>query len=224
MNLKKLTDQILLFEADFVKELSLSFFRVQEFYESKNSNLLRKQFSVIEFLEESMSKEGLLDYFWMWEGYNIPGDVFLEWNNLFVYSELTPRERELRHNIINNTQRGIPFYVIGALKKDSRTIDHEIAHAFWYLDEEYQNDMNILNIELKLICPKQYKKIVKYLDKLGYNESVIEDEIQAYLSTERKKELQEPEDFGLEYTKEFERLVREYRKVLKKYKNKLLNK
>ena len=69
MKLKKYGDNILFFEFKTQKDLALTFFRVQEFYESQNDCLLNKSFSVFDFLNESMDKEGYLDYFYFWSGF-----------------------------------------------------------------------------------------------------------------------------------------------------------
>jgi hypothetical protein len=76
------------------------------------------------------------------------------------------------------------FYVIGTLKGQQRVLDHELAHAFWYLYSEYHRKMNILlqqmNRELKNIATSS-------LMNMGYCENMILDEIQAYLSTTTKR-------------------------------------
>jgi hypothetical protein len=49
---------------------------------------------------------------------------------------------------------------------------------------------------------------------MGYNENVLADEIQAYLSTSKKSEL--VEDFKLDYDT-LSPLIKQFRKVLRKY-------
>ena len=63
---------------------------------------------------------------------------------------------------------------------------------------------------------KNYVKIVKALKEMGYNESVIKDEVQAYMSTSTKKELLGK--FGISLNNKESNAVRnEFRKVLAKY-------
>jgi hypothetical protein len=217
MNLTLLNDDILLFTFKNIKDISLTFFRAQEYYESQNANLYRKPFTVYDFLEASTDKNGYMEYFSIWSGYNIPGLIFDEWYNLHNYNDLTPREVELGHYIRSNTRFNQKYYIIAALEKDVRTIDHEIAHALWYLDDAYKANMEGLNGILKKEFPDNYKLIKKYLKKLGYNKEVIEDEIQAYLSTEPTSRLKDTNDFGLMCNKNFIALIQVYRLVLKKH-------
>jgi hypothetical protein len=56
--------------------------------------------------------------------------------------------------------------------------------------------------------------MVKKLKKMGYGDNVIKDEVQAYMSTSKKKEL--VETFGLDYNTILP-MIRKYRKVLRWY-------
>ena len=108
MKTKKIGDNILFFEFKTQKDMALTFFRVQEFYESKNDNLLNKSFSVFDFLEESMTKEGYLDYFYFWSGFNVPGHIVKKWMdnehgpNYFTYLEF-----KLIAEVIDNIDRNL---------------------------------------------------------------------------------------------------------------------
>ena len=74
------------------------------------------------------------------------------------------------------------FYIIGTY--DDITVDHEVAHGFYYLNNEYKKEMDDL-----ISSYKHRRKIQNCLREMGYCEDVINDEIQAYLSTSTKKQL-----------------------------------
>ena len=213
MNLKKYGDNILFFEFEEQKELSLTFFRVQEYYESQNDCLLNKSFSVFDFLNEMMCEDGYLDYFHIWGGFNVPGKVFNSWVSCIDTNHFTYMEHDLINNVWDNVNIHEDFYIIGAKKGDKITLHHELAHALYHLDLDYRMEMSVLTSQIKERYKKQYKRMKKYLLKLGYNEKVIDDEIQAYLATEKKKDL--IADFDIDYDS-LKPLILKYKKILKK--------
>ena len=95
MNLNKLNDQIFLFTTDSIKELTLSFFRVQEYYESPLPELYRQQFNTFDFLKYSLNIDGTIDYFNYWTGFNIPGDIVNEWWHKQDIDHITPYEQRM---------------------------------------------------------------------------------------------------------------------------------
>lgn len=212
MKVKKYGDNILFFEFKTQKEMSLTFFRVQEFYESKNDNLLNKSFTVFDFLEEGMDEDGIIDYFYAWSGFNVPGWVFRSWidyehgPNYFTHLEYS-----LIRNVSDHVDMRGEFYIIAARKKDRITLDHEMAHALYYTDMWYKTHMQLITDELKKKHKRDYNRLCKQLSKMGYNEKVFDDEVQAYLSTESKRDLEK--DFKINY-EVFKPYVLRYRKIL----------
>ena len=75
-------DNILQFSFDSQKELTLTFFRIQEYYESALTNIVGKKFSVFDFLNGYLDDAGKIDYFSFWSGFNFPDDVLKEWFDL----------------------------------------------------------------------------------------------------------------------------------------------
>jgi hypothetical protein len=61
-------------------------------------------------------------------------------------------------------------------------MDHEIAHGLYYTNPEYKLKVDEI---IKTIPTKTYNYLKKELVKMGYVDikSIIDDEIQAYLST-----------------------------------------
>jgi hypothetical protein len=74
------------------------------------------------------------------------------------------------------------WYLIGASSKDSRTMNHEIAHGLYFTNQEYKKEVNKL---IKNIKSSHYDKLKKKLIKMGYvkDRKIIDDEIQAFMST-----------------------------------------
>ena len=81
MYLHKPEEKIYLFTFKHQKEMALTFVRRQEDYESQKENLLKKSFSVFDFLNEEMDHKGKINYFNKWEGFNLPGKVFHDFQN-----------------------------------------------------------------------------------------------------------------------------------------------
>jgi hypothetical protein len=210
---KKPIKNCLLFEFDNQKELALSFCRVEEYYEGKPS-VNGKYLTLEDFLDAFMDKDGNITYFNYWSGFNIPGNIFKKWWDEPYASEKTKWETKLADEVSRKLDLEKPFYIIGGLKGDMNVIDHEIAHALYYMNESYKVEMEDLNYHFFKTHRMQYSKMVKKLKKMGYGENVIRDEIQAYMSTSYKKEL--VETFGLDYSTILP-MVKQYRKVLSRH-------
>jgi hypothetical protein len=215
MHLTPLNDKIYLFTAENQKDLALTFFRVQEFYESPHPELNGAKFSTYDFLNRVMDNDGNIEYFNYWAGFNIPGEVVNEWWKKQDVNQATTHELVF-FNLLNDA--GVDFsqtyYVIGTLEKDKRTIKHEIAHALYYTDQEYYKEMFNLTSEFMFLYKDQYQISRNSLINMGYCNKVLDDEIQAYMSSEKISHL--AHDFKLDI-KEMKPLIKKYRKVLSKY-------
>jgi len=75
------------------------------------------------------------------------------------------------------------FYLIGTDLSNDTLLDHEIAHGLYYTNKEYKKKVD--NI-IDRMTSDMYNKISNELLDMGYNKNVINDEIQAYLSTGEK--------------------------------------
>ena len=202
----------LLLEFKTQKELALAFCRVEEYYEGQ-TKLNGNYTSFVDFIDFFMKDDGTIEYFNYWSGFNIPGDIFIEWHQKNM-SDITKWEFALAYEVQRKLDLSKPFYVIGGKKGDMNVIDHEIAHALYYMNTEYKDLMDAANYQFYKNLRMQYSKMVKKLKKMGYGDNVIKDEVQAYMSTSTKKEL--VETFGLDFNKikGFRNL---YRKVLSRY-------
>ncbi len=195
---------VFLFEVTGNNELAYTFLRVQEFYESANPEIQWKEFTFKQYADwyASQSKNKTFSYGEDWKGFNVPSDVVYqcyaitkertEYDDFFL-SLVKMIEEKMKGSGLAR------FYMIGVRAGDTRTLDHEIAHGLFTVNQEYKEQMLSLVEELPADI-KNYFGV--YLKDLGYAESVHEDEIQAYLSTglrvDMSKEMLEQymEDFG----------------------------
>lgn len=215
MNLTKLNDNIYLFTSETFKELTLSFFRVQEYYESQNPKLYGKKFDTFKFLKETMNDDGEIDYFSFWAGFNIPGNTFNKFRGSYKEKQFTSYERKMFSQLKDaGIEYTKPFYIIGSIADDKSVIDHEIAHALFHVDSRFYGDMTDLNIKFKFYHPEIFEVLQKQFLRMGYSEKVLDDETQAYMSTESDEELMD--NFSIDINK-CESIIMEYRKTLKKY-------
>ena len=202
----------LLFEFDNRKELTLSFCRAEEYYEGKPS-VNGKYISFETFIDEFMTDDGVIDYFYSWSGFNIPSKYYLEWSNQNA-ADKTKWELKLANVISQKLDISKPFYIIGALEGAHDVINHELAHALYSLNEKYKSSVIEISLQFRNKHLVEYTKIIKKLKSMGYGDNVAEDELQAYMSTSTKKEL--VDRFKVDYDK-IKPFVLKYRKLLQEY-------
>jgi hypothetical protein len=202
---------VYLVEADTLYALTSMFMRPQEYYESPYENIRDEHFSVEEFMDTYAKDKGSFSYFTDWCGFNIPSEVIKTFFQLFRY-DLTNKETILRNLIesINPNMDG-KFYVIGVCseKRKDETIKHETAHAYYYMDKKYKHKMDQL---VDLIPFDVYEKAKNSLLFKGYCDTVIFDEIQAYLSTKKRVDL--IRIFGWKYD---QKVPTSFKKFFKEY-------
>ena len=197
---------------------AMLFCRVQEYYESPNPQFRGKNFSIWDYIEwYSREHNDVFTYTFDWGGFNIP--LKTAWD---CYEKLREHETpydEVMESIIRTIElkmfykkntRNWNAYIIGADSTESDTFDHEICHGLYTTNKEYKALVDEITLAIPL---EAYTKFKKNLLDMGYTDGVIDDEIQAYLST------------NYEYTK-FSKGVnkkvckafhKEYQKVFNKY-------
>ena len=168
---------------------AMLFCRYQEFYESPFKNIRGKYFTLEEFMKTYVTKNKLdcFTYTKDWSGYNIPCNEVQKANHMF--------SKETEYDVImndiyfycaidsqnkNNGTRH-DWYLIGYGKDDS-VLSHEIAHGLYFTNKKYKKEMNSLISKIK---KTDYNFIKKKLIKMGYadDKKIIDDEVQAYMST-----------------------------------------
>jgi len=189
------------------KELTMTMYRIQEYYESPFLNIRNKVFSVEEFIDTHMDNNGFISYFHEWNGFNVSGKIL---NSFFRIFPVTERERDLLNAITEHVNLKDEYYLIAILNNDKLTLKHEYAHALWLIDPLYQNTAKMLIGDILI---KHHRKMTKTLLRMGYDQSVVDDEINAYLSTSSKNDLIDM--FDIEEYDEIKNIVRKLKKLFK---------
>jgi hypothetical protein len=195
--------------------LAMLFLRVQEFYESPNPRFRGNHFSIWEFIEwYSKEKGGSFTYASDWAGFNIPYDVLREcyFNVIAIETPYDAIMQEILATIAYRKGEG-KAYIIGVPDIHGETFLHEVCHGLYYTDSEYKETADKITGEILQTSPGSYYSFKKNLLEMGYTDEVIDDEIQAYLSTNW-----ENRRFGQEVDKSVRRKFHnQYTKKLEKY-------
>lgn len=187
-------------EDDYARPMT--FLRVQEYYESPNSEFRGKHFNIWDFMEwYSRNKKHAFTYAFDWSGFNIPLPIAWE---CYEGKDKAPKKGfngvrslpdtwkskwdetmkdivwEVQSKMFNkNNKRDMNAYIIGARDTEGNTFKHEVAHGLYYTNKEYKQLMNEITQAIPL---NHYLKFRQNLFDMGYTDGVIDDEIQAYLS------------------------------------------
>lgn len=194
---------------------AMLFLRSQEFYESQFDQIRGTHFDFFEFMDiyRKWRKKDYFSYPEEWVGFNVPGHIVENCTNFVLDARngisSTPYDRVMR-DIISSIRKEVKnskFYLIGVNKFESKLMDHELSHGLFYIDSQYQKDCLKLT---KKIPRKIYKSLKKAIVKMGYGEEVVDDEIQAYLSTGLYPSMKKIEGIG-KYSKLFKANFQNYK-------------
>jgi hypothetical protein len=155
--------------------------RLQEFYESPLPGIRGKYFSIEDFMDAYAKAEGDFSYTSDWEAFNVPDVTIRAFVKVFYGHPMLEKERELFDKLAPLLGSDRKFYLVGMAGNEIGYLQHELAHAYYYLFPEYKAMMKRLSRQFR------YKKeIRKALMKNGYCAAVVADEVQAYLATGTK--------------------------------------
>lgn len=191
------------------------FCRYQEFYESPFKEIRGKSFTWEKFMMiyKNATKKDFFSYPIDWGGFNIPSEILNKglsafslksWgqydeimSNVYYYCENYPLKFEKPRT---------KWYLIG-YGDNVNTLKHEVAHGLYYTNRSYKSKMNELICDIK---KKDYNQIRKVLLGMGYadDKKIMDDEIQAYLSTGLIKGINS--DNIKKYQKKFIEVFNEY--------------
>ena len=167
---------------------AMLFLRVQEFYESPNPQFRGKNFSIWDYIEwYSRRNKDVFTYTFDWGGFNIP--LKTAWDCYEKLREYESPYDKVMDDIIGTIElkmfnkkntRNWNAYIIGADSTESDTFEHEICHGLYATNKQYKELVDEVTISIPF---KEYQIFRKNLLDMGYNGIVIDDEIQAYLST-----------------------------------------
>jgi hypothetical protein len=172
------SNNIIHLHAESQYELCRTFLRPQEFYEGEFKEVKGNVFTLEEYMDLYAEKHGNFTYLSDWGGFNIPSNVYEEFLSRFV---LCQKERRMA-NLVNSHKPKGRYYIIGTYGEGS-ALDHELAHAKYYLNDRYRDHVDYLTNNLPYSA---FLAIKNYLLDTGYCEDVIYDEIQAYIGTSSK--------------------------------------
>lgn len=158
--------------AESQKELGETFIRFQEYYESPNKHFHNKIFTLGDIKNYYSLQYGGDLYSELWIGFNFPSTVLVPFKQ-GLFDPLTSQEKELLDLL---KYRNDNYYIIGA--QNNNVLRHELSHAMYGFDKKYRDSIN--NIIKKY--RKDFIKVSKYILKKGYNKSVLNDELQAYIT------------------------------------------
>jgi len=195
IELYKLADSIYAIKVDDVRIRCYLFLRYQEFYEGASENIRGKRFSIDEYInwyQDFYKNKDLFTYGYDWCGFNIPSTSIED----CLSSIKDPNEYDrIMKNIfwickMDNSDKD--FYLLGVDSLDSDLLEHEMAHGMYFTDPDYKLSMDEITESLPR---KTYSSLRKVIINLGYNNIVVNDEIQAYMSTGLDESMEEIPDF-----------------------------
>lgn len=161
--------------------------RIHEF--NGNDNFRDKVFTIEEYRDwYAGSKNGnKSDFEKDLYGFSIYGSGLRGFVKKYPKSKLTDKEdrfiskvREVMRQ--GNLRLNSKFVIVACFNGEfSINFRHETAHAFYYLNKEYQNGVRKL---VKTLDPSLRAKIKKHLNTLDYSDDEMDDEIYARLCSE----------------------------------------
>ena len=177
---KRLHDQVYLVTCKDPVDLSMLFLTYQEFYESPSPKFRNNpNFDILKFIEW-YSKDHCHNFTYPtdWSGFNVPSHVFdaVRSENRYTKKFKNLIKKRIKPFLPSKDAR---FYILGALGDDTKTLDHEMAHAMYYIDPAYKSKADCW----LAVYDNVYQDLKKVLISIGYAEEVCLDEAQAYLST-----------------------------------------
>lgn len=162
---------------------AMLFLRVQEFSDSPRYK--GKSFKLLDFMKwyAEETDEGFT-YAIDWAGFNVSYESAIDCYRKTQKSVLT-RYDYLFLRILKRIAQQIgslkaKAYIIGVDALNSYTMYHERYHAMYYLDDEYQKNVNEA---IQRIPKRVYERLAENLKQIGYSKDkyTINNEIQSYL-------------------------------------------
>jgi hypothetical protein len=184
LKFKVLRPNIYAVEGTTSQEVARLFLRFQECYESPKFH--HKIFTLEDFVPyyKKFTKSKEFTYYNDWVGFNVPSTII----NSFVSGRFNPLSKEelwLVNKIkkANKANKGERYYVIGYKANSKSTIKHELAHAKFHINYDYK--CKVLSAINSILPKKKISKIMRHLEKMGYHETTVLDELHAYTLCEK---------------------------------------
>ena len=202
--LSQVHPRIFVLELDSDYDLGMTFLRAQEFYESVNDQFRGKTFSLLSYMNwyaSCCSKDKDFTYTTDFRGYNVPSTTIEQC--YAINTERTPYDKfflGIHEAIISLGVPRFEYYLLGAPHADAEVLEHEFAHALFFIDDKYREAMT----RLVSLLPFQAELFTFLETKLEYAKNVHVDEAQAYMATG--------------FTDDFEDKVKEYEPFTEPFK------
>lgn len=168
---KKITNTIVLVQAESQEQLNKTFLRFQEHYESPEWR--GRVFTEGQFRSWYSNTYGANTYEKDWSGFNFSSNVF----DPFIKGLFGPLSAQEQEMLSLFRYRTGPFYVIGAQDEDS-TLDHEICHGLYYTVPNYKKEVDKVLAKYH----NELKVVYNWVSLKMYHPSVFADEVHAYVS------------------------------------------
>lgn len=171
----EVTKDIILLVFENQKEITSTFLRFQEYYESPEFK--GKIFTLEEYKLWYCDVKGSFSYYSDWNGFNIPSYILKPFYN-GEFKSLSLKELELLSLLQENYENG-EFYLIGIhkdMKEPLKVLKHEIAHGLYHTNKNYKQEIQ------EVLTNYNLKDFKEYLSTSGgYHQDVLEDECHAYM-------------------------------------------
>lgn len=176
-------------------ERAMLFLRCQEFYESPFPEFRGQNFDIFRYMDayRKNNGKGVFSYPSDWMGYNIPGHIaedcinrVLDGNSSIFPTPYDYIMKSIIDHVKGQLENNSKWYLIGVNEDTGNIMNHEICHGLFYSNSEYKEKTQAL---VKSIPSPIFDSLKKIILSLGYVEDVIDDEIQAYLSTGLTQEM-----------------------------------
>ncbi len=183
IRLYKISDRIYATEIKDIRVRALLFLRYQEYYECASEDFRSQKFSIDQYINwymEYTKNKDLFTYAYDWAGFNIPSTSIEECiESIYDKNEYDRIMMEIVRVIRMEVPDG-DFYLLGVDSIKSDILKHEVAHGMYFTNISYRSRMDKLTRSL----PKDtHDSLKNQIMDMGYNEIVVNDEIQAYMST-----------------------------------------
>jgi hypothetical protein len=157
--------------------LAMTFLRMQEWYESANPDFFGKVFTLDAFKAwYAKGHKGRFSYPYDWAGFNVPSTA------AHMVRKHFPEHSVFEKRLFRKLDRlGVfdleCFYLIGSKSSSPRVLAHELRHALYFTTPDYRREVDLVLEKFPVASLK------RRLRKMGYAETVIDDEVQAWALT-----------------------------------------
>lgn len=186
-DIKEIRPQIFALAIKDNYQRTMLFCRYIELWESPYDEIRNKFFTWEKFMEvyRKENKQDLFTYPEDWDGFGISSDMIQTGISVFnrdkgPYDQIMSEIYSYCQNKFSTPNKR--WYLIGTDNYSSTTIDHEIAHGLYEVNDEYRRNCDEL---IHKIDSNDYETLRKKIVDMGYmdDRETIDDEIQAWMST-----------------------------------------